>query len=34
MTEIELGYKAMSEDVEREAEAYEWIENTRNPNEL
>jgi len=28
ITEIELGYKAMSEDVERETEAHEWIENT------
>jgi len=34
LTEIEMGYKAMSEDVEREAEAYEWMENTLNPNEL
>lgn len=34
INEIELGYKAMSEDVEREAEANEWVENTLNPNEL
>jgi hypothetical protein len=26
LNEIELGYKQMSEDTEREAEALEWIE--------
>jgi hypothetical protein len=31
---IEEGYKAMSEDEEREEEAFEWIEGTLNSEEL
>jgi len=34
LTELELGYKAMSEDVEREAEALEWIDCTLNSDDL
>lgn len=34
LTELESGYKAMSEDVEREAVASEWIEGTLNSNDL
>ncbi len=30
LTELELGYKAMSEDIEREVHASEWIEGTLN----
>lgn len=28
LSPIELGYKLMSEDIEREKEAFDWIENT------
>lgn len=34
LKEIELGYKAMAEDSERETEAFEWIENTLNSTKL
>ena len=34
LTLLEQGYKAMSEDKEREEEAFEWIEGTLNSNEL
>lgn len=34
LSPIELGYKAMSEDVEREEEVFEWLENTNNFVEL
>lgn len=34
LKEIELGYKAMAQDAERETEALEWIENTLNATEL
>ncbi len=31
---IEEGYKAMSEDIDREEEAFEWIEGTLNSEEI
>lgn len=34
LSPIELGYKEMSEDLEREEEAMEWIECTNNFNEI
>ena len=34
LTPLEQGYKAMSEDKEREKEAFEWIEGTLNSDEL
>jgi hypothetical protein len=34
LSPIEEGYKAMSEDEEREEEAFEWIEGTLNSEEL
>jgi len=34
LTPIEQGYKAMSEDEEREEKAFEWIEGTLNTDEL
>lgn len=33
-SDIEEGYKAMAEDEEREADAFEWIEGTLNHEEL
>ena len=30
ISDLEAGYKAMAEDQEREAEAFEWIEGTLN----
>ena len=33
LSPLEHGYKLMSEDEEREAEAFEWIEGTLNPEE-
>ena len=32
--DIEVGYKAMSQDEERESEALLWSEGTLNPNDL
>lgn len=32
--DVEIGYKAMSGDEERESEALSWIEGTLNPNDL
>lgn len=34
LSALERGYKEMSEDQEREAEAFEWIEGTLNSDEL
>ena len=34
MTSLEAGYKEMSEDIEREQEAFEWVEGTLNNEEL
>ena len=34
LSPLEHGYKLMSEDEEREAEAFEWIEGTLNSEEL
>lgn len=34
LSPIELGYKTMAEDIEREKEAFEWIENTNTYAEL
>lgn len=34
LSSIALGYKEMSEDEEREEEAFEWIEGTLNSEEL
>ena len=34
LSPIEEGYKAMSEDEEREEEAFEWVEGTLNSEEL
>lgn len=34
VSSIEQGYKNMSEDVEREQEAFEWVEGTLNTDEL
>ena len=34
MTSLEAGYKEMSEDIEREQEAFEWVEGTLNIEEL
>lgn len=34
LTPLEQGYKAMSEDEEREEEAFGWIEGTLNSEEL
>lgn len=34
LSAIEMGYKEMSEDREREKDAFEWIEGTLNSEEL
>ena len=34
LSSIELGYKAMSEDLKREEEAIEWVEYANNFNEI
>ncbi len=34
LSSIEQGYKNMADDVEREKEAFEWIEGTLNTDEL
>ena len=34
LSSIEQGYKNMADDVEREKEAFEWIEGTLNRDEL
>lgn len=34
MSSLEAGYKAMSEDPDREKEAFEWVEGTLNAEEL
>lgn len=34
LSPLEQGYKAMSEDEEREEEAFEWIEGTLNSEDL
>lgn len=34
LSALERGYKEMSEDQEREEEAFEWIEGTLNSDEL
>ena len=34
LTPLEQGYKAMSEDKEREEEAFDWIEGTLNSEEI
>ena len=34
LSALELGYKEMSEDTEREKDAFEWIEGTLNADEL
>lgn len=33
-TSLEEGYRAMSEDIEREKEAFEWVEGTLDVEEL
>ena len=34
VSSIEQGYKNMADDVEREQEAFEWVEGTLNTDEL
>ncbi|MCC5945601.1 MAG: hypothetical protein JJT94_11755 [Bernardetiaceae bacterium] len=34
LSALEMGYKNMAEDTEREAEAYEWIEHTFDSKEI